>query len=106
MIIKKCDVCKNETDALYDREVTTHIDTISGNTCYKKEKLHLCRTCMGSIKNTVDACELSWYNDNIKEDDVTPSNDTAVDNDNQSNETQDNNNEQNSGPTEGPTVGE
>lgn len=106
MIIKKCDVCKNETDTLYDRDVTTHIDTISGNNVYKKEKLHLCRTCMGSIKNAVDACELSWYEDNIKEDDVTPTDDTEGDVTVPSNDEPNENVEQNSGPTEGPTVGE
>lgn len=106
MVIKKCDVCKTEVDTLYDRDVTTHIDTISGNNVYKKEKLHLCRTCIGSIKNAVDACELSWYEDNINEEDVTPTDDTEGDVTVPSNDEPNENIEQNSGHTEGPVSGE
>lgn len=105
MIIKKCDVCKNETDTLYDREITTHIDVINGNNVYKKEKLHICRTCMGSINNEVSAAELSWYEDNVK-DDTTPTDDTDGDVTVQSNDEPNENIEQNSGHTEGPVSGE
>lgn len=105
MIIKKCDVCKNETDTLYDRDVTTHIDTISGNNVYKKEKLHICRTCMGSINESVSAAELSWYEDNIK-DDTIPTDDTDGDVTVPSNDEPNENIEQNSGHTEGPVSGE
>lgn len=67
MIIKKCDVCKNETDTLYDKEMVTHIDIVNGKEVYKKEKLHICRTCIGSFKDTIDKSELGWYEDNVKE---------------------------------------
>lgn len=105
MIIKKCDVCKNKTDTLYDREITTHIDVINGNNVYKKEKLHICRTCMGSINNDVSAAELSWYEDNVK-DDTTPTDDTDGDVTVPSNDESNENIEQNSGHTEGPVSGE
>lgn len=105
MVIKKCDVCKNETDTLYDRDITTHIDVINGNNVYKKEKLHICRTCMGSINNDVSAAELSWYEDNVK-DDTTPTDDTDGDVIVPSNDEPNENIEQNSGHTEGPVSGE
>lgn len=105
MVIKKCDVCKTEVDTLYDREITTHIDVINGNNVYKKEKLHICRTCMGLINNEVSAAELSWYEDNIK-DDTTPTDDTDGDVTVPSNDEPNENIEQNSGPTEGPVSGE
>lgn len=105
MVIKKCDVCKTEVDTLYDREITTHIDVINGNNVYKKEKLHICRTCMGSINNEVSAAELSWYEDNVK-DDTTPTDDTEGDVTVPSNDEPNENIEQNSGHTEGPVSGE
>jgi hypothetical protein len=90
MIIKKCDVCKNETDVLYDKMIATHTDTITGRNVIKQEKLHICRTCMGSINEYELSSQLEWYNDNVKEVEET------------SNE----NIEQNSGDAEGPTTGE
>ena len=68
MIIKKCDVCKNETDVLYDKMIATHVDTITGANVIKQEKLHICRTCMGSINQYELSSQLEWYNESIKED--------------------------------------
>lgn len=67
MIIKKCDVCKNETDTLYDKMIATHTDTITGNPVIKQEKLHICRTCMGSINQYELSSQLDWYEENVKE---------------------------------------
>lgn len=68
MIIKKCDVCKNETDILYDKMIATHIDTITGVQYIKQEKLHICRTCMNSINKCELEAQLGWYEDNIRQD--------------------------------------
>lgn len=106
MIIKKCDVCKNEVDKLYDEDVVTHVDTISGNNCYKKERLHICITCMSSLRLATDACELEWYNDNIKENNVTPSEDAGEDNNGGSENEPNENEEEDSGHTGGTTTGE
>lgn len=90
MIIKKCDVCKNEVDTLYDKDIVTRIDTINNVQYYKPEKLHICRTCMGSINDALDKCSLDWYEENVKEVD------------NETNEEE----EQNGEDTGGTTVGE
>lgn len=109
MIIKKCDVCKTEVGALYDKEVVTRIDVINNTQYYKPEKLHLCRTCIGSINDTLDKCSLEWYEENIEEENGgndNPGKDTSSNGDNEPNDETNGNDGQNSEDAGGTTVGE
>jgi hypothetical protein len=109
MIIKKCDVCKNVVDTLYDKEVVTRIDTINNVQYYKPEKLHICKKCMGSINDTLNKCSLDWYEENIKEEnnnDNNPSEDTSSNNDDEPNNETNESGEQNSEDAGGTTTGE
>ena len=67
MIIKKCDVCKKEVDALYDKDIATHTDIITGIQSIKQEKLHICRDCMVSVTKAELVAQLGWYEDNVKD---------------------------------------
>lgn len=100
MLIKKCDVCKNEVPTLYEKMIATHTDTINNIQYIQQDKLHICQTCMKSINEAVLQCQLGWYEENVKEDNEEvngdPNNDEPIDN-------PDGNDEQNSGPTGGTT---
>ena len=106
MIIKKCDVCKEETDSLYDKSIATHVDVVNGRQYIRASKLHICRTCLNSINNTELTAQLGWYEDNVKEENTNPENgdNSEVNNGNEDNP---NGNEQgNSEDAGGTTVGE
>lgn len=77
MIIKKCDVCKNETDALYDKMIATHTDTINNVQYIRQDKLHICRVCMKAITEVELQAQLGWYEDNTKEVEEEPTENTG-----------------------------
>ena len=72
MDINKCDVCKNETNVLYDRDIVTRAAIINGDTYLKKDKLHICMKCVLSLNENIGMCELGWYEDNVKDDSEAP----------------------------------